>query len=327
MQENRFCPNCSGPLSHAFPGVEWRIKGESRVFGYARCAACGLIMADPIPTEAEIAAYYANDFQYSKYTARALLKRIQGKDRWLRLRRVLSGSRQRRILDIGCGHGWFLYAARKAGWDCTGVDFPSEATRYARQGLGLKVIEEDFLAADLPEGAFDVVALWHALEHMRDPLAALRRVRALLAPDGIGIIAVPNVMCRGLAATGTNWIWLQPPYLHLWHFSVRTLGDHLARAGWSSCEFSTRDTWDAHYLYDGWYFPRLGYRAASKLGRIAARAARVLHADPQRSYDRAFFLCDEFSRLFSYAVHRSVCGLLGRHNAVDGSELLAIARP
>src|SRR5438552_2478922 len=139
------CPNCSNQLTEFFPEAVWRLGEHGRNFGYAKCSLCGLVLANPLPTDDEVSSYYAGSFNYGIYSLRKPLKRLQGSSRWRRLRQRLGQGNgvPRRLLDVGCGHGWFLAAARRSGWDCTGLDFPSEATEFARQTLGLKIIEAD----------------------------------------------------------------------------------------------------------------------------------------------------------------------------------------
>src|SRR5439155_26281460 len=201
---------------------------------------------------------------------RKALKCLQGSSRWRRLRQRLGrgNGAPRRLLDVGCGHGWFLAAARRSGWDSTGLDFPSEATGFARESVGLKIIEGDFLSVNLTPASYDVISLWHALEHMRDPQAVLKRAQSLLKPDGILIVAVPNTKSRGLARVGAGWIWLQQPFVHLWHFSDGNLRDYLKRAGFGQVESLTHDTWDANYLYDALLFPRLKERFMDRGARL-----------------------------------------------------------
>jgi SAM-dependent methyltransferase len=328
MTESNNCPSCQGPLEDAFLGATWRIGDQGRVFTYGRCLNCRLVMANPIPSPAEITAYYSGSFDYNKYAERKLLKRWQGSHRWRRLRPKLAGrhAATRRLLDVGCGHGWFLRAAAEDGWEATGQDFPSAATRFAREALGLSIIEGDFATVDLPTEHYDVVSLWHALEHMRDPSVVLARARTLLKPGGILIIAVPNVDSRGLKTVGAGWIWLQQPFVHLWHYSPSTLDTALRKAGFGQNEFTTCDTWDANYLYDGYFFPRHARRWINRIAWFAGRQAGRLGGNSARVEQRAFFYLDEGLRLLVYAVYSLQALILRKDPSMAGSELLGVSQ-
>jgi 2-polyprenyl-3-methyl-5-hydroxy-6-metoxy-1,4-benzoquinol methylase len=323
----RHCPNCDHESATAFSGIRWRLGADGRDFGYAQCPHCGLVYADPFPSAAEVDKFYAENFDYGKYSERRSLKRIQGADRWRRLRpRLSSGDHATgNLLDVGCGHGWFLAAARRDGWDCTGIDFPSEATAFARNELRLKIVEADILSADLAEASFDLVTLWHSLEHMRAPEIVLPRLRALLKPGGLLLIAVPNSESRGLARIGAWWVWLQQPFIHLWHFSPRTLTDYLLRAGFREITCTTRDTWDANYLYDALIFPRIDQPLVQRPARLLARLVGRLGGDGERTRRKIRFYLDEGFRLIAYALQSGAGILRGPDCSGRGSELCATA--
>ncbi len=321
------CPNCSGEAEPVFPGQSWGIQGNPRQFKYVRCTRCGLLWADPLPTPAEIERYYRTDFDFTKYADRMVLKRIQGKRRWRRLRSRLEHKLPGRnsLLDVGCGHGWFVAAARKDGWNAAGIDLPSSAIDFARRHLLLPVIESDFNTTILPPGSRDVVTLWHSLEHMLEPGKTLSRVREVLAPGGLLLIAVPNADSLGLARAGSGWIWLQQPFVHPWHFSLRTLESYLTRVGFEVVSWKTEDTWDACFLYDALIFPKLDRPVFRRVSRMAGRLLSKLGADRTGVESRSYFLMDESARLVAYAVQLAFRSV--RPAAADrGSELRVLAR-
>jgi 2-polyprenyl-3-methyl-5-hydroxy-6-metoxy-1,4-benzoquinol methylase len=320
------CPICESLVAPAFGGRTWAISAGGRVFGYLGCPACGLIFCDPLPTEPEIECYYAASFNYVWYTQRRLQKRAQGYHRWLRVGRQLErraggpGS----LLDIGCGAGWFLHAARRAGWQVAGVELSRESAAFATTRLGLDVALGALESIAPPAGRYDAITLWHSLEHMRDPRAALEWIRAALKPGGVTLIGVPNVESRGLARRGASWIWLQQPFVHLWHFSARALGLLLEQSGLQVLSASTRDTWDAQYLYDAKLAPQLEGRYYRKLALEAERGLQRLKVG--RAHEAAAGLqlaLSETSRLLSYALSLPSAALRPRQG--DGSELLVLA--
>jgi 2-polyprenyl-3-methyl-5-hydroxy-6-metoxy-1,4-benzoquinol methylase len=132
-----------------------------------------------------------------------------------------------RLLDVGFGDGAFLDRARSAGWQVTGVD-PDPVTVDAARRRGLDVREGilDVLYDGL--GPFDVVTLSHVIEHVHDPRAFVRRIRALLKPGGIVWIETPNLEGSGHRRFGAAWRGLEPPR-------------HLVLFGWDSLEALLRE--------------------------------------------------------------------------------------
>ena len=99
-----------------------------------------------------------------------------------------------KLLDIGCGNGRLLWLARRAGFEVAGLELSSSLADRVRRELGVDVIAADFLSmADEPASCCDVVVLRHVLEHLPDPLAAMGRIRARLAPSGHAVLEFPNI--------------------------------------------------------------------------------------------------------------------------------------
>ncbi|MCX8135068.1 MAG: class I SAM-dependent methyltransferase [Roseococcus sp.] len=161
--------------------------------GSVICAGCGLIRTDPMPTEEELAAYYRHhyrmDYQLvgSKPPRRHLVRsRAEAARRVALLAPVLGPGA--RVLDYGAGSGEFLEAGAAAGWAMEGVE-PGEAYAAHARRRGVTV------HAALPEGAgpYDAITAHHVFEHLRDPLAVLRRLAAALTPGGVVYLSVPDM--------------------------------------------------------------------------------------------------------------------------------------
>jgi SAM-dependent methyltransferase len=203
------CPICAARGS-VDAGATWSI-GLRDPFRVAACPTCGMRWLDPVPTEGEYESIYRNTY-FSDEHARA------ESDAWLRvyekpaedtrryseayrplreahnarmLARLDRGGSTGRLLEIGCGHGEFLLAARAAGWTVSGIEPSTAAARKAREEHGLDVV--NCKLADNPHpGPFDAIYLSHVFEHLTDSDEALRQMLALLAPGGLLLIVVPN---------------------------------------------------------------------------------------------------------------------------------------
>lgn len=149
------------------------------------------------------------------------------------VRRIERLARGRRLLEIGAGHGYFLEAARRRGYEVQGIDISSAAAEFCQARFGLPVLVSAIEEADLPDGSFDVVAAWHVLEHLADPRAALRKARAWLAPAGVLAVEVPNYESYDARTLGADWPGWQPRY-HRWHFTPGALARLLRETGFAA---------------------------------------------------------------------------------------------
>lgn len=133
--------------------------------------------------------------------------------------------RDKAVLEIGCGLGHFLASCREAGALVQGVELDGLYADYAETVHGLPIVRKHVEHVNF-ERAFDVIAMFHVVEHLEDPVALLSSVRPLLAPNGRLLIEVPN-----LAGP-----WRIPPseffrVEHLFNFTYETLSQVLRRAG------------------------------------------------------------------------------------------------
>lgn len=128
-----------------------------------------------------------------------------------------------RLLEIGSGTGEFLYLAREAGWDVTGVEPSREACRYARDHFGLELTCDLWHSGLIDAGRqFTAVAFWHVLEHLMNPRLFLEEVAGRLEPGGLIFLGVPNRHSfTNLVCGPTSPLLTEPD--HLFHFSISSL--------------------------------------------------------------------------------------------------------
>jgi 2-polyprenyl-3-methyl-5-hydroxy-6-metoxy-1,4-benzoquinol methylase len=229
------CPLCGG--SGRRPVVEAPDTSRAGLglwFAVVRCTDCGLCFTCPRPNEASIAQFYPSEYRPHRRP------RHRPRAHWAPLaallgrpcveRRVLPWHGQGRLLDFGCGGGSFLERMHRQGWHVTGLDASAETVRRVGAELGVPVLTGSLPHPDLEPGTFDVVTMWHSLEHVHHPLAILREAHRLLAPGGRVIVAVPNIDSAAFRWFGPAWFALDLPR-HLTHFTPATLRAMLDRAG------------------------------------------------------------------------------------------------
>lgn len=142
-----------------------------------------------------------------------------------------------RLLDIGCGAGNLLGAARRNGWEAQGLDVSAGAVKHVRE-LGFEVFEGELQDAEFPSAHFDVVTAAELLEHLVDPLPLLKEVARILRPGGLFWTTTPHA--RGLSGRvlGLKWRCIWPPE-HLQLFSIRGLKTLLGEAGFRQLRIKT----------------------------------------------------------------------------------------
>ncbi len=145
-------------------------------------------------------------------------------------RRLSSGGRGGKLLEIGFGDGSFLEAMAARGWDAHGIDTAGAAVAAAGERPSIVVERGDILDKAYEGESFDLVVMRHVLEHVRDPQATLEEVWRTLKPGGEVCIIVPNIESIEAKIGKEQWFHLDPGY-HLSHFSPGILRGALVQAG------------------------------------------------------------------------------------------------
>ena len=139
------------------------------------------------------------------------------------------------LLDIGCGSGAFVRRALSLGYMAEGLEFDAHAVTAA-VSEGLPVREGSLPGTGLAQDSYDAVTLSQVIEHVHDPLAALREIQRILKPGGWFWLATPNMDAPGHLHFGPDWRGLEPPR-HLVLFSAKALALALERTGFVGIEF------------------------------------------------------------------------------------------
>ena len=124
----------------------------------------------------------------------------------------------RKLLDIGAGTGDFLLFAQNGGFEVSGVE-PSDKARQKAKEKGANLVND---LSHFTDSKFDVITLWHVLEHLPDLRNQIRTISSLLNKDGVLVVAVPNFCSWDARHYGTYWAGYDVPR-HLWHFSKRSI--------------------------------------------------------------------------------------------------------
>ena len=132
---------------------------------------------------------------------------------------VNSGNVSKSLLDIGCGTGDFLIRAKKSNWKISGVEPNRKAREIAETKNSQTLVEE---VSELDSTKYDVITLWHVLEHVSNLTEYISQLKELLSPEGTLVIAVPNFKSYDARYYGKFWAAYDVPR-HLWHFSKNAI--------------------------------------------------------------------------------------------------------
>lgn len=280
------CPVCFSPSTVALPfsGFDTLFETTSRKFNFRGCAGCHSIFIDPMPGEQELAGFYPERYWWR--SSPGLLNRLEDFYRRIALsdhvrfiaraaEESVTDPRQVRLLDVGCGSGSLLGLLKRRGFGVLGFDASREAARIAKAENDVDVIVGARLQdASLPSVSFDLITLFHVMEHVVHPQEMLAEVSRLLSYGGRLILQVPNVSSWQSSLFGTRWYGLDVPR-HVINYSCQGLCRLLAGSGFRvvrTRQFNLRDNAPA---FASSLFPGLDPISRSARRRLGSEVALV----------------------------------------------------
>ncbi len=221
MKKTSTCPICqSGNITKQFDVKDYFLSHED--FSIWKCNNCALQFTNPRPEAENLGKYYESDEYLSHDTqSNGALGKLYQFLREINIKRkykIVSNLKSAgSILDIGCGTGEFLHYFQRRNWNCLGIEPNQAARNFAKNHYQLKVEEEQGLN-DLSPETFDIISMWHVLEHVLDVNKRIEEAKRLLKPGGFLIIALPNPSSWDAGYYKAFWAGLDVPR-HLYHFS------------------------------------------------------------------------------------------------------------
>ncbi len=213
-----------------YVGVPDRFYGVEGTFDYVRCQHCGLLQIREVP--ADLSSFYAD---YSLHSGGSLGYRLFARFVLRRLYPLAPGPG--RILDIGCGDGWYLEEMRRRGWQTFGYEYDHALAERLTSRLQMPVLAGEDSLRKL-ESSFDLITFNFSWEHLTEPRRFLDLARDLLVPGGRVSISVPNPDGREARLFRSRWHHLDPPR-HIALYGKQQLTSLLQHAGFANVR--TRD--------------------------------------------------------------------------------------
>jgi len=228
MENLEKCPICSSSEQQIFiKSKDYFLTNEE--FTIVECKNCGFRFVNPRPTQEKIGKYYETEEYVShSNTKKGIINLVYAivKNRALKNKYKLVSQTQKgkEILDIGCGPGDFLSVFKTNGWNTYGIEPNKSAREIAKKDHNLNVFSEDELET-FSAKKFDVITLWHVLEHVHTLNSRIEKLKSLLKDDGLLVVAVPNCASYDATKYGKFWAAYDLPR-HIYHFrqsDIKTL--------------------------------------------------------------------------------------------------------
>jgi SAM-dependent methyltransferase len=212
---------------------------------FERCRNCSVLFTAPLAEEEVVQRYTSGSILESPGepapTSELIFPAWKHREHARIVNRLAAlGTRQGRLLDVGCLWGSFLGHAHKSGFDVTGIEPFGKAATYVKEVLKLNASQGTLRSAALPADTFDVVTILDVIEHMTDPVTELKEVYRVMKPGGLLIVSTPDVgsLITRLVNTerrllGRQWFPFDNPPWHLWGFTRRSIKTCVENAGFA----------------------------------------------------------------------------------------------
>jgi len=216
----QFCECCGNPVSNSI----YYFKKTNAL--YYRCNNCSIVFQNPQPIFEFTEEIYDGEHYHERYikseyiylpTSRIYLKEINGE-----LKDKILNKSEIRLLDVGCGIGYFLHLAKTDGYDVQGADISKWAAKYAKEKYDINVIAGNFLETDFNDNYYDMVTLWQTIEHLPSPDLFLEKIYKIIKPGGYICIATPDSASWIAKIYKKFWNCYMPDE-HIWLFNFKSM--------------------------------------------------------------------------------------------------------
>lgn len=246
---NNKCPWCGSEKAQ----INLWLKDEflsKEDFHICECLNCGLSYTMPRPNKEKIGEYYKSEEYYShQENKKGFIPRLYESVKKVNLKHkynlATQGLNVGKMLDIGCGVGDFLHTAEEHGWTCTGVEPSEDAKAIAKTKTKANIINSEDMEK-IPDATFDLITMWHVLEHVDDLKWQIEQLHRLTKTKGRIVIAVPNYKSYDAQYYKELWAAYDVPR-HLSHFNKNVLTKIFKS---KNLELVRTDKliWDAYYI-------------------------------------------------------------------------------
>ncbi len=242
------CPQCASKALLSFRARDLNLRVTKTYFSYFRCPACGLVFIADAPDD--LNRYYPSKY-YVLPDSKLRLEALAAREKF-KLDLISPYRAGGDLLEVGSAWGSFAYAAKLAGYNVTAVEMDERCCQYLRDVVDVTVYTPDQTGA-LPDGLaqYDVVALWHVIEHLPRFHEVLAQLAELVRPGGIIAIASPNPDAWQFQLMRARWPHIDAPR-HLQLIPTRLIIEALATRGFEVMLATCNDPGGLRWNRFGW---------------------------------------------------------------------------
>jgi SAM-dependent methyltransferase len=232
------CPYCGEMSRYVLSSTDVNRGTTADVFHFYQCMGCSLTFLAPIPDD--MSPFYKGGYQPIPETL-SQLRAIAKKEEY-RMGPVLKYKRGGKLLEIGPWMGIFCCNAKDAGFDVSAIEMNRQCVDFLVDVVGINAIQssDPVETMNAMREQFDVIALWHSLEHLPEPWLVLQKAAERLAPGGILLIAIPNIESYDFSVLKAGWLHLDAPR-HLYFYTASSLERLCSTIGLRTLEITTSD--------------------------------------------------------------------------------------
>lgn len=196
-------------------------------FDVFSCFECGCTFLGKLDTDSGYYKKYYESGYYENTTGPLLSKLLDVLSRFLAYKKqqlILASLKKKNgisILDVGCGEGSFLLKLNAKKFIKNGVEINQEGVAICRKS-GLEIYSQNLIDINFENKKFDVITLWHVLEHLPNPVEMLKKIHTILSDNGVLIFEVPNTDSFGFKYGREDWFHLDSPR-HLMLYNIRSV--------------------------------------------------------------------------------------------------------
>jgi 2-polyprenyl-3-methyl-5-hydroxy-6-metoxy-1,4-benzoquinol methylase len=273
------CGICGAAATVALVAVDRNRRLSDDRFTYYRCTSCRTLQLVPVP--GDLGRYYTAEY-YAVPQSRAALVAAADLERY-KLDLIRPHVRTGRLVEVGPAVGGFVALMQDSGYDTSAIEMDAECCRFLRDVVGIPVQETDEPAHALTAGGpYDVIAMWHVIEHLPNPRPVLEAAAAALTPGGVIALAAPNPDAFQFRIFGRRWTHLDAPR-HLFLVPLEQYAELGRAVGLEIVLATSHDEGTVHWNTFGWRETLAGFgrgryvRGGMRLiGSALARAAEPI---------------------------------------------------
>lgn len=244
------CFYCHTGSPFYFQSRDYNRSITQETFDHYRCPECGLIFITPTPSN--LSDYYPETYHFVPNSSEYLDTATEHEQYKIEI--VQRFVKKGKLLEIGPSYGGFTYLAKKAGFDVDAIEMNARCCQFLNEVVGVNAIQSSDAIEVLGQvGTYDVIALWHVIEHLPAPFAVLDVICANLNPGGVVVLAAPNPEAFQFHIMGRYWPHVDAPR-HLMLIPMKLLTEKMESLGMKAELITTTDRGSISWNVFGWEF-------------------------------------------------------------------------